>query len=296
MGPRLRSYGRCRAKVIINRGTLWPCCLRKWVDLVVRRNLREGTSPAAQAESIIKARLCSESAICMAHFVLLRPGATKLSPTGMRAGRPVLQDRTRPYLAVDADPNQGIVTITLRGELDSTARAALSEHLTEHLAEYCAQLAGTQPRQLVFDMAEVDFLDWAAAAVIFTATRLLLPAGVKPVMRSPRRPVRRLLEITGLDEQCELDPDDRSATRRVIIPPPRTASRLRADYSGKLRRSSLLFFCGPCGVSVIGEAGHDHSAALPRDGQCRAPAGRAPSRRRRGSAPRRRRPRKRSRR
>ena len=151
----------------------------------------------------------------------------------------MLQDRSRPYVAVDADPNQGIVTITLRGELDSTARAALSEHLTEHLAEYCARLAGTQPRHLVIDMAGVDFLDWAAAAVIFTATRLLLPAGVKPVLRSPRRQVRRLLEITGLDQHCEVDPNGRSATARVIIPLPRTASRLRADYSVKLLRSSL---------------------------------------------------------
>jgi anti-anti-sigma factor len=135
----------------------------------------------------------------------------------------VLQDRSGPYVAVDADRDLGIVTITLRGELNSTARSALSEHLTEHLAEYRAQLAGTQPRQLVIDMAEVDFLDWAAAAVIFTATRLLLPAGVKPVMRSPRRPVRRLLVITGLDQHCELDPGDRSSTRRVIIPLPRKA-------------------------------------------------------------------------
>ncbi len=78
----------------------------------------------------------------------------------------MLQDRSRPYVAVDANRDQGIVTITLRGELDSTARSALSEHLTKHLAEYRAQLAGTQPRQLVIDMAEVDFLDWVLAAAL----------------------------------------------------------------------------------------------------------------------------------
>lgn len=141
----------------------------------------------------------------------------------------MLQDQSRPYVAVDANRDQAIVTITLRGELDSTARSALSEHLTEHLAEYRAQLEGTHPRQLVIDMAEVDFLDRAAAAVIFTAARMLLPAGVKPVIRSPRRPVRRLLETTGLDQQCKLEPDDRSSARRISIPlprRPRTASAI----------------------------------------------------------------------
>lgn len=147
----------------------------------------------------------------------------------------MLQDRSRPYVAVDANRDQGIVTITLRGELDSTARSALSEHLTKHLAEYRAQLAGTQPRQLVIDMAEVDFLDWAAAAVIFTAARMLLPAGGKPVMRSPGRPVRRLLEKTGLDQQCELDPDDRPSTRRVRIPLPRKAQHSQ-PHTPRLRR------------------------------------------------------------
>jgi anti-anti-sigma factor len=133
----------------------------------------------------------------------------------------VLQDRSAPYVAVDVNRDLGIVTITLRGELDITARSALSEHLTEHLAEYLAQLASTQPEQLVFGMTGVDFLDRAAAAAIFTAARLLLPIDVKPVMRSPRRPVRRLLEMTGLDQQCELDPDGRRPTRRVSVPLPR---------------------------------------------------------------------------
>lgn len=135
----------------------------------------------------------------------------------------MLQDRSAPYVAVDVNRDLGIVTITLRGELDITARSALSEHLTEHLAEYLAQLPSTQPEQLVFDMTGVDFLDRAAAAVIFTAARLLLPIDVKPVMRSPRRPVRRLLEMTGLDQQCELDPDGRRPTRRVSVPLPRKA-------------------------------------------------------------------------
>jgi anti-anti-sigma factor len=173
----------------------------------------------------------------------------------------VLQDRSRPYVAVDANRDQGIVTITLRGELDSTARSALSEHLTKHLAEYRAQLSGTQPRQLVIDMAEVDFLDWAAAAVIFTAARMLLPAGGKPVMRSPGRPVRRLLEKTGLDQQCEVDPDDRPSTRRVRIPLPRKAQHSQ-PHTPRLRRevTSPRICCIP---AVAGRGQRTAARVLP---------------------------------
>ena len=146
-----------------------------------------------------------------------------MKPSGTCEVELVLQDRSAPYVAVDVDGDRAIVTITLHGELNITARSALSEHLTEHLKEHFAQVAGSQQGRLVFDMAQVDFLDWAAAAVIFSAARSLLPAGVKPVIRSPGQPVRRLLARTGLDQQCELDPDDRGSARRVSIPLPRRA-------------------------------------------------------------------------
>ena len=133
----------------------------------------------------------------------------------------MLQDQSAPYVTVDADSDQATVTITFGGNFDITTRSALSELLTEQLTEHLTQPAGNEPGQLVFDMAQVDFLDEAAAAVIFTAARSLLPTGVKPVIRSPGRPVRRLLQRTGLDQQCKLDPDDRRSTRRMSIPLPR---------------------------------------------------------------------------
>ena len=84
----------------------------------------------------------------------------------------VLKDLSAPYVAVDADSDQATVTITLRGDLNINIRSALAERLTEHLKqdlkEHLAQLPGSQPRQLVFDVTQVDFLDCGAAAVIFT--------------------------------------------------------------------------------------------------------------------------------
>lgn len=85
--------------------------------------------------------------------------------------------------------------VRLRGELDVTVAAALSQQL--------ADLAAKKPDGLIFDMAAVSFLDCAAAAVMFAAARSMLP-GTKPVIRSPAPLVRRLLELTGMDTQCEL--------------------------------------------------------------------------------------------
>lgn len=88
------------------------------------------------------------------------------------------------------------MVIRLRGDLDLTVRATLLELL--------ASLPGTRPARLVIDLAEVSFMDCGTAAVVFTAARQALPPGRKPVIRAPRPPVRRLLQITGWDQQCAI--------------------------------------------------------------------------------------------
>lgn len=60
-----------------------------------------------------------------------------------------------------------------------------------------------RPARLVFDMAGVRFADCASARMI-TGTAAWLPDGNRPVIRSPRPLVRRLLERSGLDAYCEL--------------------------------------------------------------------------------------------
>jgi anti-anti-sigma factor len=151
------------------------------------------------------------------------PGRAQDRPAQARYGRlsAVPKDSPALYVAVATDCDQSMVTVTFRGHLDMRVRSALAGHLAEHLTEHLAQLEGTRPGQLVFDMTEVGSLDKATAAVIFTAARSALPAGVKPVIRSPQRRVRSLLEITGLDRQCQLDPAKRRSPRRVHIPLPR---------------------------------------------------------------------------
>jgi anti-anti-sigma factor len=56
---------------------------------------------------------------------------------------------------------------------------------------------------LVIDLAAVTFLDCGTAAMMIQMSRLLA-SGRKPVLCFVRPQVRRLLELTGLDSQCEL--------------------------------------------------------------------------------------------
>jgi anti-anti-sigma factor len=89
----------------------------------------------------------------------------------------------------------GTVIVVLSGEFDTGNIRALAHHLAEVL-EY-------QPRRLVFDLAEVGFVDCASARLI-AGTGRSLPEGVRPVISRPRLSVRRVLEITGLDTLCDL--------------------------------------------------------------------------------------------
>jgi anti-anti-sigma factor len=87
--------------------------------------------------------------------------------------------------------------VRLNGDLDFTVLRLLAEHL--------GLLADRKVEQLTLDLRGVTFMDCAAAGVIFAAARSALPRGTKPVIRAPSRAVYQLLQVTGLDQECELD-------------------------------------------------------------------------------------------
>jgi anti-anti-sigma factor len=109
----------------------------------------------------------------------------------------VLAEPPESRLAADVEVADGTVVVRLSGDLDIPLRSALAEKL--------AVIAARNPGLLVIDLAGVTFLDGGTAAVIVKAAGL--PSGRKPVLRSVRPIVRRLLEVTGLDGQCELSCD-----------------------------------------------------------------------------------------
>jgi anti-anti-sigma factor len=106
------------------------------------------------------------------------------------------------------DMATGTVTVVLSGELDLTSIPSLAAHLEQILAG--------QPRQLVFDMTRVGFLDCAAARVI-AGTRASLPDGRRPVVRRPGPEPGRALELTGLAAHFEIE-EGRAHRDRFTMP------------------------------------------------------------------------------
>jgi anti-anti-sigma factor len=111
-----------------------------------------------------------------------------------RAGRPKLRSRDARHFSFEI--KRGAVIVVLSGELDLNAVPALAALLEQVLAG--------RPWHLVFDMTRVSFLDCAAARVI-TGTARSLPEGHRPVLRGPAPEVGRLLELTGLSADCEIE-------------------------------------------------------------------------------------------
>jgi anti-anti-sigma factor len=89
------------------------------------------------------------------------------------------------------------VTVVLSGELDVTAEGFLTSRL--------ALVRQERPLRLIFEAAQVTFLDCASARLI-AGTDGWLPPGVKPVIARPSPVVRRVFQASGLGARCEFEP------------------------------------------------------------------------------------------
>jgi len=99
-------------------------------------------------------------------------------------------------VAIEVDVGRGTTTVFISGELDLATMPFVSGQLTLVLE--------TRPERLVLDLTRTGFLDCGSARMI-VATGRSLPAGRRPVIRRPSPAVRRILELTGLDAQCEIE-------------------------------------------------------------------------------------------
>jgi anti-anti-sigma factor len=84
----------------------------------------------------------------------------------------------------------GVVTVTFQGELDAITASAITGYL--------ARITQEMPRVMVFDLAEVGFLDCTAARTLIE-TGHELPSHPRLVLRHPRPVVRRLLSLIGVN-------------------------------------------------------------------------------------------------
>jgi anti-sigma B factor antagonist len=82
--------------------------------------------------------------------------------------------------------------VTVAGEADVTTR---------ELGEVLAAEAATEPRLLLIDMTELRFIDSAALNMIVRAYQRLHRDGGVMALVHPGGAVRRVLELTGIDQR-----------------------------------------------------------------------------------------------
>jgi anti-anti-sigma factor len=97
---------------------------------------------------------------------------------------------------IEVEVGPGTTTVFISGELDLATMPFVSEQL--------ALVHQTRPERLVLDLTRTGFLDCGSARMIVAAGRSL-PVGRRPVIRCPSPGVRRILELTGLDADCEIE-------------------------------------------------------------------------------------------
>jgi anti-anti-sigma factor len=100
-------------------------------------------------------------------------------------------------VTIEVEARPGTTTIVVRGELDLVTMPVLAAQLALALRD--------RPGRLVFDLSGTRFMDCGSARLIAAAGRWL-PDGGRPVIRHPRPGVLRVLELTGLDAHCEIEP------------------------------------------------------------------------------------------
>jgi anti-anti-sigma regulatory factor len=88
------------------------------------------------------------------------------------------------------------VTVVLGGEFDITSQGFLSGRLD--------QIRRAGPRRLIFEAAQVAYMDVASARAI-ADTGGWLPAARKPVIRHPSPIVHRLFQISGISHRCDFE-------------------------------------------------------------------------------------------
>lgn len=109
--------------------------------------------------------------------------------------------------AVDVSTTGAEIVLSLRGELDLWTRSQFVAAL--------ALIEGTEAR-IVFDLADLDFIDAGNIGLIHQAVRLARTRGTQVVLRSPSPLVLRILDLTGLGASVS-SPEELDS---VVVPMP----------------------------------------------------------------------------
>ncbi len=96
-------------------------------------------------------------------------------------------------LAVDR--NADGTTLRVGGEIDLTSAPRLDDEIQALIEQSVTNLT--------LDLSSVAFMDSTGLRVLLKASKLIEGNGGRVVLREPSEPVRRLLEVSGLDGHFE---------------------------------------------------------------------------------------------
>jgi anti-anti-sigma factor len=97
-------------------------------------------------------------------------------------------------LAVDR--NSESATLRVSGEIDLTSAPKLDDEIQSLIEQ--------SVKSLTLDLSSVAFMDSTGLRVLLKASKVLEGAGGKVTLREPSEPVRRLLEVSGLEGHFEV--------------------------------------------------------------------------------------------
>lgn len=89
------------------------------------------------------------------------------------------------------------VVLALSGELDLSTAPALEQAIEEARSE--------TGERLLFDLAELSFMDSTGVSVLVRAKQEANAAGHEVTLRAPNGQVHRLLELVGLLDRLEVE-------------------------------------------------------------------------------------------
>jgi anti-anti-sigma factor len=124
-------------------------------------------------------------------------------------------------LRVTADRHGRVCSLTVAGELDVTS--------ADTFLQYAVQAVDDQTERLVLHLAGLRFVDCRGAQALHAAA-LAAPVGCPVIVRAISRPVRRVLDLLGLDleDRCgEAGPPFAYAADDVVLRARWTRSRWR---------------------------------------------------------------------
>jgi anti-sigma B factor antagonist len=94
--------------------------------------------------------------------------------------------------------------LKVAGEVDIQTSPVLHDHLTRVLDE--------GHTSVIVDLTDVTFLDSTGLSVLIAGLKRCQGSGGSLRVASPQPNVRRVLEVTGLDDVFDLDPPDEPGT------------------------------------------------------------------------------------